>query len=282
MFVSYRKYREAYLVLLDKYKKEVEDVLRENATCKGLAVVIGVGTKSIWGVKKDVEMMTKAFQSLDVAVITKEDIGYSDLQALIDAVARYEYKPTVKVIAFYMAGHGKKSFWHKTLGFVTADDKLLDLDKYVFSKFHTSRVKTIKRLFFLDICRGPKVENARWPNSNFFTKWFFASRSTMPILSHLVAAIPVKGNCLIAYSGIDGYAVAGDPNGGFWTRNLKHHIVQDKDIFLVLADTWNDTVELTKEENLKTQGKEVVYSLQGPSLHACIGPLNLKSKLIAS
>ena len=124
----------------------------------------------------------------------------------------------------------------------------------------------IKRLFFFDMCLGPNND------SGVTLRASGISTRNLPAID----AVPAQGNCLVAFATSFNYTCGGDKKvGGFWTRFLHQNITKDQDIFEMLTDTWEETVDFTK----KLASKLGTPEIQGPLQIACMGHLNLSRKL---
>ena len=233
----------------------------------GFAIVIGM--KSAKGAQQDADNMEKAFQALNFAVLKEIDISLENLRGLIEvASTEYPYNeecPSCKVIAFYFAGHGgcntddKKPYLRATGG-------RLDVEAIIspFYPANAEQLGDMKRLFFFDMCLGKITDHGTRDDDDDEPP-----DAQPPVLEY---SLPAQGNILVAFSGTIGYKVRGDTSlGGFWTRFLHNNIRKNQDIFLVLADTWNETVQYTSTLT-EQRGKPM---LQGPSVNACMGRLNL-------
>ena len=231
----------------------------------GFAIVIGM--TSAKGGQLDADNMERAFQSLNFAVLKEKDISRENLLGLIEAAAEYTYLddcPSCKAIAFYFAGHGGCNTENKK-PYLKATDGQFDVEA-VTSPFYPANAEQlgdIKRLFFFDMCLGKRDDLGTRDDDE-------PLEDAQP--SIVEYALPAQGNILMAFSGTLGYRVRGDTiEGGHWTRFLHENIQKDLDIFLVLADTWNETVQYTSTLT-EQRGKPM---LQGPSVNACMGRLNL-------
>lgn len=221
------------------------------------------------GTDKDLNNMAAAFKSLGFAVVEIPDISQLGLLAVVKAAKGYPYSekvPSCRVIAFYFAGHGgskdRKPF------VIVKDGKECFVEEIIVSPFYpknASKLENIKRLFFFDMCMGGAIHAG-----------IERCKGAIPTnVLELPQAIPAEGNCLVAFANTIGFKCRGTPeDGGYWTKNLCKYIIQDLDIFLVLAKAWDDTVRDTF-----IPPKGFSRNVQGPYLTACMGCLNLHGKL---
>ena len=281
-YCLYIKPRAKYQNVNSIKMEEIRKLLVTGSSNKpGIAIVVGMcDTKAgtgVPGAEVDMENMEKAFKKLNFAVLTRRNPNKQELLAIVQGAADFSYlteAPSCQVIAFYFAGHGgcdnddKQLFSAGPLYAKTSDSSKLHIEAIAspFYPEHAEHLKYIKRLFFFDMCLGKDYD--------------YGTRSggAQPPLPTLKYAVPAKGNCLMAFSGSHGYRVRGDETeGGFWTRHLHKSIVKDVDIYAALAETWTDTVRFSSE-----RAKDGPACLQGPCLFACMGPLNLTRKHIAT
>ena len=226
------------------------------------------------GGELDADNMETAFQELNFAVLKEIDISRENLLGLIEVASEYPYNeecPSCKVIAFYFAGHGGCNTENKK-PYLKATGGQLDVEAITSSFYpaNTEQLGDMKRLFFFDMCLGEKSDHGTRDDDEPL------DAMQPPVLEY---ALPAQGNILVAFSGTIGYKVRGDASlGGYWTRFLHKNIRKDLDIFLVLADTWNETVQYTSEIT-KQHAKP---KLQGPSVNACMGRLNLTAGKLLS
>ena len=212
------------------------------------------------GGEVDVKNMEKAFQELNFAVIKLFDVDINQLHAIIRAASELKAPSSIKAIAFYFAGHGG-SRSNKIPFVMTNDESTMTVQDIVtpFYPANAQHLKDMKHLFFFDVCLGLELDPGVRDDSS--------STRNVPKLNFRV---PSHGNTLTAFANSIGFKVRGDlKEGGYWTRFLSKNIVKDQDIYLVLADTWTDTVQFTSERG---QG------VQGPSITACMGRFNLRRK----
>lgn len=146
-------------------------------------------------------------------------------------------------------------------------DKKLYLVENIVSEFYPKKapkLKNIKRLFFFDMCLGDNTHaGARRDSSHPPQPDVHVELPSQPV--------PAEGNCLVAYANSVGYETRGTSDkGGYWTRHLCNYIIQNLEISVVLAKTWEATVKDTAEEEED--------NVQGPHLTACMGCLNLYGK----
>ena len=254
---------------INYYYKKIAKIFAKDKN--GFAIVIGM--TSAKGGQLDADNMEKAFQALNFAVLKEKDISRENLLGLIEAAAEYTYLddcPSCKAIAFYFAGHGGCKTENKK-PYLKATDGQFDVED-VTSPFYPDKAEQLgnmKRLFFFDMCLGKKDDLGTRDDDDDDDE---PIEDAQPSIVEYALRLPAQGNILVAFSGTLGYRVRGDTDkGGHWTRFLHKNIRKDLDIFLVLADTWNETVRYTS--TLTDQhGKPM---LQGPSVNACMGRLNL-------
>ena len=244
---------------VNNYSGRIENELRGEGDARGLAIVVSLDAP---GAHLDADNMEKAFRELKFAVITEMNISGDKLRALVAAVATAKLDDKCEVIAIYLAGHGG-SVEDKPYVKIAENDKPT-IDEIVSPLYpeKAPRLARIKRLFFFDICLGESRDAG--------------VRGDPPARPY---AIPARGNCLVAFSTSLHFVARGDKKkGGYWTRHLHELITQDKDIFEVLAITWENTVCDSAAEAKDTKQPKV----QGPHLIACMGRLNLKRKFTIS
>ena len=237
----------------------------------GFAIVVGMTAAE--GAELDTTNMERAFSKhenrLGFAVLKETDLSKVKLRALLKSAAKFPYQkkvPSLKVICFYYAGHGG-GYIETNQPFIEAgDDTTLHVQEIVerFYPINTPNMPgDIKRLFFFDMCLGTNDDSGvTLRPSGIHTR-------NLPAID----AVPAQGNCLVAFATSFNYTCK--KVGGFWTRFLHKNITRDQDIYKMLADTWKDTVDFTNELARVLQTPEI----QGPSLTACMGPLNLSRKL---
>ena len=241
----------------------------------GFAIVVGMTAAG--GADLDATKMVTAFakceNGLGFSVLPKTNLSRAELRALIKSAAKFPYNrkayPYLKVICFYFAGHGggdtktKQPFIEAKYGTTLYVQEIVKQ----FYPINTPNMPVdIQRLFFFDMCLGPNNDcGVTLRTSGIATR-------NLPAID----AVPAQGNCLVAFATSFDYTSGGDKEGGgFWTRFLHQNITKDQDIFKTLADTWKDTVDFTNKLAQDLQTPEI----QGPSLTACMGPLNLHRKL---
>ena len=239
--------------LLSNYTRDIDQTLDKK---QGLAIVIGMS--AVDGGKVDAKNMEEAFQELNFAVIKLLDVDINQLHAIIKAAASKLQAPSsIKATAVYFAGHGGSN---SDKPFVVTKESAKMTVQDIVSPFYPVSAPHGKHLFFFDICLGLKVDPGVRDESS--------STRDMPKLN----LIPSHGNTLVAFANSIGFKVRGDQKeGGYWTRFLRKNIVKDQDIYMVLADTWTQTVQFTSKTG--DQG------VQGPSINACMGRFNLRRKL---
>ena len=239
---------------------------REDA--QGLAIVVGMVDEhsqySVKGAGVDVRNMEETFKKLGFVVLKKQDVNHTELQSIVKAASEYPYiteSPSCKVVAFYFAGHGNSESQRALMVLKGGDQYFVEDVVSLFYPVNTKQMKHLKRLFFFDMCLGSERDQGVRKNN-----------VTVPLLEY---AVPAKGNSLVAFATTIGYYVRGDNNGGFWTQFLYKNLLKDQDIFSVLADTWEETVRFTTEYE---RSPSINQQVQGPSLAACMGHLNLRRK----
>ena len=246
--------------LVYNYKRTLQRLFNDRENAQGLAIIVGMvySQYSVEGADADVTNMTKTFKELGFAVLKEEDVNRTELQAIVKAASEYPYiteAPSCKVIAFYFAGHGNSESRRALMVLKGGDKYFVEDVVSLFYPVNTKQMKHLKRLFFFDMCLGSERDQGVRKDD-----------VTVPLLEY---AVPAKGNSLVAFATTIGYYVRGDNNGGFWTRFLHKNLLKDQDIFSVLADTWEETVRFTTDYERNRQ-------IQGPSLTACMGHLNLR------
>ena len=240
----------------------------------GFAIVVGMTAAG--GAELDTTNMERAFSKhengLGFAVLKEIDPSQAKLRALLKSAAKFPYKekvPSLKVICFYFAGHGGGDSETNQPFIVASDGITLHVQEMVkkFYPIHTPNMPAdIKRLFFFDMCLGTNDDSGVTMRASGI------STRNLPAID----AVPAQGNCLVAFATSFNYTSGGDKKeGGFWTRFLHQNITRDQDIFEMLADTWEGTVGFTNKLARDLGTPEI----QGPSLTACMGHLNLSRKL---
>ena len=252
-------------LLVYHYKQTLQGLFTDREDAQGLAIVVGMVDEhskySVKGAGMDIRNMEETFKELGFAVLKKQDVNRTELQAIVKAASEYPYiteAPSCKVIAFYFAGHGDSESQRALMLLKGGDQYFVEDVVSLFYPVNTKQMKHLKRLFFFDMCLGSERDQGVRKNN-----------VTVPLLEY---AVPAKGNSLVAFATTIGYYVRGNYNGGFWTQFLHKNLKKDQDIFSVLADTWEETVNFTTTEY------KVNPQVQGPSLTACMGHLNLKRK----
>ena len=240
----------------------------------GFAIVVGMTAAE--GAELDTTNMERAFSKhengLGFAVLKDTDLSRVKLRALIKSAANFPYKrkvPSLKVVCFYFAGHGGGDI-NTNQPFIEARDHTTLHVQEIVKQFYPINTPNmpgdIQRLFFFDMCLGTNDD------SGVTLRPSGISTRNLPAID----TVPAQGYCLVAFATSFNYTCGGDKKvGGFWTRFLHQNITKDQDIFKILADTWKDTVDFTNELAQDLQTPEI----QGPSLAACMGPLNLSRKL---
>ena len=240
----------------------------------GFAIVVGMTAAG--GAELDTTNMEGAFSKhgngLGFAVLKETDLSRAELRALLKSAAKFPYRskvPSLKVICFYYAGHGGGNVESNQPFIEAGDSTTLHVQEIVkqFYPINTPNMPVdIQRLFFFDMCLGT--------NDDFGVTLRASGISTRNLPA--IDAVPAQGNCLVAFATSFNYTSGGDKKeGGFWTRFLHQNITKDQDIFEMLADTWEQTVGFTNKLARELGTPEI----QGPSLTACMGHLNLKRKL---
>ena len=260
--------RDIHQQWVDHYTAEIKGLF--SGTEPGLAIVIGMS--GAVGSSLDVTNMAAAFSKrqhcLGFAVLQEKNLPQHQLLALVDAASQYSYyneerECNFKAIVVYFSGHGGADINSKP--FVQCGDQQTVFIDDIVSPFYPKNTRGVpkdaKRLFFFDMCLS-QVNDADPAQ---------AMPETLPRLD----VVPPEGNCLVAYATSLNSTSAGDRrNGGYWTRHLHNNIVEDWDIFKILAKTWEETVAYTS----KQEGKYGVPLIQGPYLTACMGSFSLTSK----
>ena len=258
--------------LVGYFESRINELLCEDDV--GFAIVVGMTAAG--GAELDTTNMERAFSKhkngLGFAVLKEIDLSRVKLRALIKSAAKFPYKskvPSLKVICFYFAGHGGGDI-NTNQPFIEASDKnTLQVQEIVkqFYPIHTPNMPVdIKRLFFFDMCLGTNDDSGVTMRASGI------STRNLPAID----AVPAQGNCLVAFATSFNYTSGGDKReGGFWTRFLHQNITRNQDIFEMLADTWEETVEFTNKLARELGTPEI----QGPTQTACMGHFNLKGKL---
>ena len=254
------------------FESRINQLLSEDNV--GFAIVVGMAAAG--GAELDTTNMEKAFSKhengLGFAVLKEIDFSQVKLRALLKSVAKFPYKSKVhslKVICFYFVGNGGSDSETNQPFIEVNDGTTLHVQEIVkqFYPINTRNMQVnIQRLFFFDICLGPNGDSG-----------VTLSTSDIPTRNlPAIDAVPAQENCLVACATYFSYTSGSDKKEeGFWTNFLQQNITKDQDIFEMLADTWEETVGFTN----KLARESGTPKIQGPSLTACIGHLNLKRKL---
>ena len=260
----------SFLILTQRYfESRIDGLLRRDDI--GFAIVVGMTAAE--GAELDTTNMQTAFSDgLGFAVLKEIDLSQVKLRALLESAANFPYKrkvPSLKVICFYFAGHGGGDI-NTNQPFIEASDgttlHVQEIVKQFYPIYTPNMPADIHRLFFFDMCLGTIDD------SGVTLRASGISTRNLPAID----AVPAQGNCLVAFATSFKYTSSGDKRkGGFWTRFLHQNITKDQDIFEMLANTWEETVEFTNKLARELGTPEI----QGPSQTACMGHLNLKSKL---
>ena len=254
------------------YESRIDQLLCRDDV--GFAIVVGMTTAE--GAELDTTNMEGAFSKhgngLGFAVLKEIDPSGAKLCALLKSAAKFAYKrkvPSLKVICFYFAGNGGGDIKTNQPYIKAIDHTILHVEDIMkqFYPINTPNMSAdIQRLFFFDMCLIPTNDSG-------------VTLSTLEIPTRNlpeIDAVPAQGNCLVAFATSFNYTSGCDKReGGFWTRFLHKNITKDQDIFEMLADTWEETVGFTN----KLARELGTPKIQGPSLTACMGHLNLKRKL---
>ena len=262
---DYESRMKSYVVY---YESRIDGLLHRDDV--GFAIVVGMTAAE--GAELDMTNMERAFSKhengLGFAVLKDTDLSRAKLHALINSAANFPYKrkvPSLKVICFYFAGHGGGDINTNQPFIEAGDGTTLHVQEIVkqFYPINTPNMPDIQRLFFFDMCLGTNED------SGVTLRPSGIPTRNLPAID----TVPAQGNCLVAFATSFNYTCK--KVGGFWTRFLHQNITKDQDIFKMLADTWKNTVDFTNElaRDLRTP------EIQGPSLAACMGPLNLSRKL---
>ena len=202
---------------------EIERLVQQHPSCKGLAVVIGSQDKpdkrdKLNGVLKDVDKMVRTFGQLKFAVLKCINYSQNCLFGVLRAVAAYKrYPSSWRRISFTFAGHG-------TANQIYTHDSAIDIYSIIdlFQPNRAPNLATIPKLFFFDVCRG---------ESNM-----------IPVVTarggkNATKIAPSYGNCLVAFSTTMSFKAFEDSEGGVWLGILSEVLLTvDKSIFDVLVE----------------------------------------------
>lgn len=181
---------------------------------EGLAIIVGCpgdcknpGIKYLGGVNQDCQRAVEFFKNLKFDIVTLREATYDDITGMIEAVRTLSDEdlecPEYKKLVFVFAGHGHKK-WKVT----TNDNKDINVmdqivDKLVKKDNLSSQIlQFIPKLFFIDACRGAEKEKIRGRAEVVVDE---SGGIENPLL-------PLRGNYLLAYSTMEGFAAHDSPS----------------------------------------------------------------------
>lgn len=226
----------------------VQEAIIGKPNANGLALIVSndyssTRIASLTATSNDARLLKASLVELNYTVVYKHNIRRMDLLSLLDDVTSMTFPCNFKRLVFAFSGHGTDGS-----NIVMQDGASVNI-AFVVAKFlpvNKPHLCSIPKLFFIDACRGQRVDAGVT-----FVKY---DQVAAPLVARGAKALetvryPSEGNFLIAYSTTAGYeAYEFTARGGLWMSVLaKKLLSEDKSVVDVLTDVNQELIYMYRK-----------------------------------